>query len=79
MGNEPTSNSRSQSLTSEYRQAKQREILSDQCADRAGGGPGVRRCGTTDPVKKAVPGLGPCVFIDTARFDDEGELGNAGG
>lgn len=32
---------------------------------------------TTDPVKKAmeIPGLGPCVFIDTAGFDDEGELG----
>ena len=32
---------------------------------------------TTDPVKKAmeISGLGPCVFIDTAGFDDEGELG----
>ena len=32
---------------------------------------------TTDPVKKAmeVPGLGPCVFIDTAGFDVEGVLG----
>lgn len=32
---------------------------------------------TTDPVYKAmeVRGLGACVFIDTAGFDDEGELG----
>lgn len=32
---------------------------------------------TTDPVYKAmeIHGLGPCVFIDTAGFDDEGELG----
>ncbi|HZK01377.1 MAG TPA: [FeFe] hydrogenase H-cluster maturation GTPase HydF [Anaerovoracaceae bacterium] len=32
---------------------------------------------TTDPVKKAmeVPGVGPCMFIDTAGFDDLGELG----
>lgn len=32
---------------------------------------------TTDPVYKAmeVPGIGPCVFIDTAGFDDEGALG----
>lgn len=32
---------------------------------------------TTDPVYQAmeVHGLGPCVFIDTAGFDDEGELG----
>ncbi len=32
---------------------------------------------TTDPVKKAmeISGLGPCVFIDTAGFDDEGQLG----
>lgn len=32
---------------------------------------------TTDPVYKAVelPGIGPCIFIDTAGFDDEGELG----
>ncbi len=32
---------------------------------------------TTDPVKKAmeIPGLGPCVFIDTAGFDDVGDLG----
>ena len=32
---------------------------------------------TTDPVFKAmeIHGLGPCVFIDTAGFDDEGELG----
>lgn len=32
---------------------------------------------TTDPVTKAmeVRGVGPCVFIDTAGFDDEGELG----
>ena len=28
---------------------------------------------TTDPVKKAmeIPGLGPCVFIDTAGDDEE--------
>lgn len=32
---------------------------------------------TTDPVSKAmeVPGLGPCIFWDTAGFDDVGELG----
>lgn len=32
---------------------------------------------TTDPVKKAmeIQGLGPCVLIDTAGFDDEGTLG----
>ena len=32
---------------------------------------------TTDPVRKAmeVRGLGACVGIDTAGFDDEGELG----
>ncbi len=32
---------------------------------------------TTDPVYKAmeVYPLGPCVFIDTAGFDDDGELG----
>lgn len=32
---------------------------------------------TTDPVKKAceVFGIGKCVFIDTAGFDDAGELG----
>lgn len=32
---------------------------------------------TTDPVYKAmeVSGIGPCVFIDTAGFDDEGTLG----
>ena len=33
---------------------------------------------TTDPVSKAmeVPGAGPCVFIDTAGFDDDGTLGD---
>ena len=33
---------------------------------------------TTDPVQKAmeVHGIGPCLFIDTPGFDDEGELGN---
>lgn len=32
---------------------------------------------TTDPVKKSleIPGLGPVVLMDTAGFDDEGELG----
>jgi len=32
---------------------------------------------TTDPVYKSMEiyGIGPCVFIDTAGFDDEGELG----
>lgn len=32
---------------------------------------------TTDPVYKAmeIHGLGPCILIDTAGFDDEGELG----
>ena len=34
---------------------------------------------TTDPVFKAmeIHGLGPCVFIDTAGFDDEGERANS--
>ncbi|SHJ53583.1 [FeFe] hydrogenase H-cluster maturation GTPase HydF [Hathewaya proteolytica DSM 3090] len=33
---------------------------------------------TTDPVYKAMElnGIGPCVFVDTAGFDDEGSLGN---
>lgn len=33
---------------------------------------------TTDPVYKSmeIHGIGPCVYIDTAGFDDEGELGN---
>ena len=33
---------------------------------------------TTDPVYKAmeIHGLGPCVFIDTAGFDDAGALGS---
>lgn len=33
---------------------------------------------TTDPVSKAmeIHGIGPCVFIDTPGFDDEGELGS---
>lgn len=33
---------------------------------------------TTDPVYKSmeIHGIGPCVFIDTAGFDDEGELGD---
>lgn len=32
---------------------------------------------TTDPVSKAmeIHGIGPCLFIDTPGFDDEGELG----
>ena len=32
---------------------------------------------TTDPVKKSIEifGIGPCVLIDTAGIDDEGELG----
>ncbi|MBR5947966.1 MAG: [Clostridia bacterium] len=32
---------------------------------------------TTDPVSKPMelPSLGPCVLIDTAGYDDEGELG----
>ena len=32
---------------------------------------------TTDPVYKSmeISGIGPCVLIDTAGFDDEGELG----
>ena len=32
---------------------------------------------TTDPVSKAmeIHGIGPCVFIDTPGFDDEGQLG----
>ena len=34
---------------------------------------------TTDVVTKAmeIPALGPCVFLDTAGFDDTTELGNA--
>ncbi len=33
---------------------------------------------TTDPVSKAmeIHGVGPCLFTDTAGFDDEGTLGN---
>ena len=33
---------------------------------------------TTDPVQKAmeIHGIGPCLFIDTPGFDDEGEIGN---
>ena len=33
---------------------------------------------TTDPVQKEmeIHGIGPCLFIDTPGFDDEGELGN---
>ena len=32
---------------------------------------------TTDTVSKAmeIQGIGPCLFIDTPGFDDEGELG----
>ena len=32
---------------------------------------------TTDPVLKAmeIQGVGPCLFIDTPGYDDEGELG----
>lgn len=32
---------------------------------------------TTDPVRKAmeIRGIGPCLFIDTAGLDDEGEIG----
>lgn len=32
---------------------------------------------TTDPVQKSmeIHGIGPCLFIDTAGFDDEGNLG----
>lgn len=32
---------------------------------------------TTDPVKKAMelPGVGACLFTDTAGFDDQGEIG----
>ncbi len=32
---------------------------------------------TTDPVYKSmeIPGLGPCVLVDTAGFDDEGAMG----
>ena len=33
---------------------------------------------TTDPVYKSmeIHGIGPCVFIDTAGFDDTGALGS---
>ena len=33
---------------------------------------------TTDPVSKAmeIPGAGPCVLIDTAGFDDDGQIGD---
>ena len=36
---------------------------------------------TTDPVYKAmeIHGIGPCMLIDTAGFDDEGELGRLRG
>ncbi len=32
---------------------------------------------TTDPVRKAIeiPGIGPCVLIDTAGLDDDSALG----
>ena len=32
---------------------------------------------TTDPVRRAmeIHGLGPCLFIDTAGFDDQGDVG----
>ena len=32
---------------------------------------------TTDPVIKSmeIHGIGPCLFIDTPGFDDEGTLG----
>ena len=32
---------------------------------------------TTDPVKKAIelPGIGPCVLVDTAGYGDQGSLG----
>ncbi len=35
---------------------------------------------TTDPVRKAmeIPGLGPCIFTDTAGFDDDAEGIGAG-
>ena len=34
---------------------------------------------TTDPVLKAmeIQGVGPCLFIDTPGYDDEGELGRS--
>ena len=33
---------------------------------------------TTDPVSKAmeIPGAGPCVLVDTAGFDDDGQIGD---
>ncbi len=33
---------------------------------------------TTDPVKKSIeiPGIGPCVLVDTAGIDDAGDLGS---
>lgn len=33
---------------------------------------------TTDPVRKSmeIHGIGPCILIDTAGFDDKGELGD---
>ena len=36
---------------------------------------------TTDPVYRAmeINGLGPCVLIDTAGFDDSAQEGNLGG
>jgi small GTP-binding protein len=33
---------------------------------------------TTDPVKKSIelPGVGPAIMIDTAGYDDTGDLGS---
>lgn len=47
--------------------------LTGQCNAIVSDTPGT----TTDPVLKAmeIPGLGPCVLIDTPGFDDEGPLG----
>lgn len=47
--------------------------LTGQRAALVSGVPGT----TTDPVYQAMelPGIGPCVFMDTAGFDDEGEVG----
>ena len=66
-------------------QTKQWKIFAAECADPSAGSISVRCAAlvsdvagtTTDPVYQAmeVHGLGPCVFIDTAGFDDEGELG----
>ena len=48
-------------------------MLTDQSTSLVADTPGT----TTDPVRRnmELPEAGPCVFIDTAGFDDDTELG----